>query len=255
MNKLISALVALPLLGSQMGLAQSDAGGPTLGAVEIHMCDYKKGKSAKDLDKAIGRWNEWADESELVPYNAWTLTPVYGSPEYDFDVAWLGAWQHAADMGKALQHWSTGDHKMQAEFDKVVSCNANAVFFTTNFKPLEGDWPKTGVTTFADCNYAEGKGLVDSIKVQSGWAAHLTERGSKAATWGFYPAFGGGAGNASYKVVTAHADFESLGADQNDYTNGGSWEQAEKLAAGKVSCGVPRVYMSTLQRNGGVSAN
>jgi hypothetical protein len=254
MKRILIALCVLPLLWSEVSLAQ-EMETPNLTAVEIYMCNYNKGKGPKDLDRVVDKWNAWADESNYVPYNAWTLTPVFSSPEYGFDVGWLGAWKNGADMGKGLQQWKDGGGAMQAQFDKVLSCDVHSGFTAANFKPQSGDWPPTGVTVFSDCTVAEGKTLEDSIAVHAAWAKHLGERGSKAGMWGFYPSYGGGDIDFNYKIVMSHPDYVSFGADNNDYTNGAGWKKGRELSQGVVSCNMPRVYDSVLRRNGGVDVN
>ncbi len=254
MKKLLIALCAVPLFGSQFSLAQ-DNETPNLGAIELFMCNYNKGKGSKDLDRVVDKWNVWADEANYVPYTAWTLTPVFGSPEYDFDLAWLGAWQNGADMGRGLQQWKDQGGAMQAAFDKVLRCDVHSGFTSANFKPQQGDFPAEGVTVFTDCTIAEGKTLEDSIAVHASWAKHLTERGSKAGMWAFYPSMGGGDIDFDYKIVMGHPDYTSLGADNNDYTNGGGWMKGREISQDTVSCNLPRVYNSVLRRNGGIDPN
>ena len=254
MKRILIALCVLPLFWSGVSLSQNNEA-PNLTAIEIFMCNYNKGKSSKDLDKVVDRWNAWADKTGFVPYTAWTLTPVFSSPEYGFDIGWLGAWQNGADMGKGLQQWMTGGREMQAEFDKVLSCDVHAGYTAGNFKPQQGDWPAQGVTVFTDCSIAEGKTFEDSLAAHTSWAKHLTESGSKAGMWGFYPTMGGGDSDFDYKIVMAHPDYVSLGADNNGYTNGRGWQKARDITQGVVSCNTPRVYHSVLRRNGAINPN
>jgi hypothetical protein len=255
MKKLFVALCTLPLLGSALVAAQ-DESAPNLSAVEIYSCNYNKGKGQKDLDKVVAKWNDWADETGYTPYNAWSLAPVFGCPDYSFDMGWLGAWENGAEMGKGLQQWKKGGGAMQAEFDKVVSCASHVAFTSANLKaPAQSDWPAEGVTAFSDCKIAQGKKLEDAIKVHSGWAKHLTANGSKAGLWMFLPSMGGVDVDYDYKMVVSHPDFVSLGIDNNAYTNGRGWEKERELSQGVVSCGVPRVYNTELLRNGGVKVN
>jgi len=254
MKRILIALCVLPLLWSGVSSAQ-DEETSNLSAIEIFMCNYNKGKGSKDLNRVVDKWNTWADKSNYVPYTAWTLTPVFSSPDYSFDIGWLGAWQNGADMGRGLQQWKDGGGEIQAEFDKVLTCVAHQGFTSANFKPQQGDWPAEGVSVFSDCSISEGKTFEDSIEAHAGWAKHLTESGSKAGMWGFYPSMGGGDTDFDYKIVVAHPDYLSLGADNNDYTNGGGWKKAREIGQGAVSCNSPRVYNSVLRRDGGVNPN
>lgn len=254
MKRILIALCALPFFWSGVSTAQ-EGEAPNVTGVELFMCNYNKGKGPKDLDRVVEKWNAWADEAGMVPYVAWTLTPMFNDPKYAFDVAWLGAWANGADMGKGIQQWKDKGGAMQVEFDKVLTCPGHSAFNAANYKAPQGDWPPTGVTVFTDCTIAEGKTLDDSIAVHGAWARHLADSGSKAGMWAFYPAFGGGDIDFNYKIVMSHSDYESLGADNNSFTNGGGWRKGQELAQGVVSCDVPRVYDSVLRRNGGVDVN
>jgi hypothetical protein len=255
MKKIIATLCTLPLLGAGLCAAQDDSA-PNLSAVEIYSCNYNKGKGEKDLGKVVAKWNNWADETGYAPYNAWSLTSVFNSPDYSFDVGWLGAWENGAQMGKGLQQWKKDGGAMQAEFDKVVNCSSHVAFTSANLKaPAQTDWPTEGVTAFSDCKIAPGKKLEDAIKVHAAWANHLSSEGSKAGLWMFLPSMGSFDTAYDYKIVVSHPDFVSLGIDNNAYTNGRGWEKGRELVQGVVSCGVPRVYNSRLLRNGGVNVN
>jgi hypothetical protein len=251
MKKLLVAVCLTPLLWS--GIAQAQQGDdPSLIAVELYGCNYAEGKGPKDLDKVVGKWNKWSDANSRVPYNAWTLTPMFRTGEQTLDVGWLGVWQNGADMGRGTQEW-LGQTGMQAEFDSVIPCNSHGAYTTANVKPPGKNWPTpSGVTVFADCTVAEGKNLEDAMAVHNAWAQHLTSKGSTASMWIFFPAFGGNDVTGDYKVVNGYDDYTAWGKDYNDYTNGGGWRKARELMAGVLSCDSPRVYTTTLRRSGGV---
>ena len=226
---------------------------PNLGAVELYLCNYNKGKGSKDLDRAVDKWNKWTDENSKFSYSAWTLTAQFNSPSYTFDIAWLGAYQNGAEFGAGTQEFQDTGGAMQAEFDKALTCAEHTAVTTLNFKPPHAGWPSpTAVTAFSDCTLAEGKRLEDVLEVHRAWASHLTEKGSKAGMWAFFPAYGGD-NDFDYKIVTTYPDYTAMGMDNNDYTNGGGWMKARELTEGVVNCDTPRVYDTVLRRDGGVN--
>ncbi|MFT6955709.1 MAG: hypothetical protein ACJAYC_000710 [Halieaceae bacterium] len=99
--------------------------------------------------------------------------------------------------------------------------------------------PNVGAVELYTCNYAD----------------HLTSRGSNAALWVFLPAFGAADVDGHYKPVSGYESYEEWGNDHSDYTNGGGWMKSRELMADVLACDTPRVYGTTLVRNGGVSAN
>jgi hypothetical protein len=259
-SRLFSAAMLLtPAIFCNPSLAQEEAP-PNVGAVEIYMCSYAEGKGAADLGKVVNKWNGWMDKNVATPYSAWTLTPVITGSYFEADIGWLGAYQNGSDMGKVTQSWISEGGDLQAAFDSVIPCDNHSVYSSVNYKAPEGEgWPgengSSSVTVFSDCTVAEGKTLEDIHAVHTAWAEHLTARGSKAGFWTFLPAYGADTINGHYKVVVGYPSYEDWGNDHNDYTNGGGWRKGRELSEGVIQCDSPRVYHTTLRRNGGVTAN
>ncbi len=252
----IAALAALPMLGSTTALAQEDTP-PRFVPVEVFGCNYLKGKSYKDLQRVIDKWNKWMDENGTAAYTAWTLVPHYyaNNDDYAMDVGWIGAWADGAAMGDGEQQTVFGNGAaMNAEFFKVLECPMHSSHASTNVKaPM--DWPTaTSVTVFSDCTLAEGKTGLDGLAMEKEWGAHLAATGSKAGSWVWYPGWGLGDIEYDYKRVVGHADYHSVGADFESFTNGQGYVKGAEIFAGNVSCNSPRVYNTRLVRDGGIPA-
>jgi hypothetical protein len=112
----IAAITTLPLLWSNAALAQ-EADPPRAVPVEVFACNYLKGKSYKDLQRVIDKWNKWMDENGAAAYTAWTLVPEFtNGGTYKMDVGWVGAWADGAGLGQA----SVGD-RIESRFLDMVS--------------------------------------------------------------------------------------------------------------------------------------
>jgi len=253
-------VVALPLLFS-VGLSQAqDQQNPKFVPIEMYTCQYNKGKGSKDLQRVVDKWNKWTDENDSTPYTAWLLTPFIFDSSNNFDVGWIGAWPDGNAMGTSLATWLEKGGNLQGEFDRVIDCSSHATAASVMIKPPGGDWPgETGMTVFADCNIAEGKTVQDAMAAHNEWVKHLNDNGSKAGLWVFWPGFGsnekgddiGPSGiSYDYKIVGAHPDMRSIGADWESFTNGGGWRKAQELTNGVLQCDSPRVYSSKNIRNG-----
>jgi hypothetical protein len=251
----IGAIAALPLLWSNTATAQ-EADAPRFVPVEVFSCNYVKGKSYKDLQRVIDKWNKWMDENGAAAYTAWTITPDFSSGgKYEMDVGWVGAWADGKAMGASQQKSVFGDGAaMIAEFSNVVDCPMHSSSASVNIKEPMG-WPsKTSVTIFSDCKVAEGKTVVDAFAMEQAWSEQMSASGSKAGTWLWYPGWGLGDIDYDYKRVIGHPDYPSTGADFESFTNGRGYEKAAGIFAGSVSCDSPRVYSTHLVRDGGVPA-
>lgn len=263
MNRIIKTVIpalVLPLLLSAGLSSAQQAEAPRFVPVEIYICEYNKGKSGKDLQRVIDKWNKWADEKDKIPYSAWLLTPFFFDSANNFDVGWMGAWPDGNAMGASLHNWMTDSGNLSDDFDKVIDCGGHSNFASTNIRPPGGDWPgERGLAVFSDCNVAEGKTIPDALAVHRAWAKHLDSIGSKAGMWVFFPGFGtnernddddSAAPGYDYKIVASHPDMKSVGAYWENYTNGGGYMKGMELGAGVLTCDSPRIYDSRTIRNG-----
>lgn len=225
------------------------ASGPNFAPIEIFACDFNKGKGRADLDKVIVSWNKWMDETGKEPYSAWIYTADYNSPEYSFDVAWLGAWPDGNAMGRLHDTYMTSGGAMAKEFDKVVSCAAHSNWVSMQIREGASEDGKTSVLQFRDCTLGEGSNMPAAMEAVRNMATYQAERGSEASQWVFFPAFGGDT-DYNFKMVVAHPNYAALGADYERYTNGGGFMKAAEIIGDKFDCGNTRVYRSTKVRSG-----
>ena len=249
MKTIISSVLTgcLCLAVSGSAVAQEDSA--LIIPVELFTCNYNDGKGAADLDKAVAKWSEWADKNGTEGYSAWTLTPYYYGPDQTFDVIWMGAAKDAITMGKGQDAYMNEDAGIRAGFADVLSCNAHVNYASFNHKALPDDTtPGNSVLTFSDCNYKEGA-TFDALNAAMGeWSQHLSDGGSKAAIFHWYPAYGGGSEEYDFKWLEAHQSFAELGADYERYGNGLGYETNRKLFRDLIECDGSRAYVAQNRR-------
>jgi len=249
MKTLISSFLAgcLFLTASSNVVAQDD--GMLMIPVELFTCNYNDQKGPGDLDKVIAKWNKWADKSGVDDYAAWTLTPFYFSAEQEFDVIWLGAGKDAVALGKAQDSYLAEDDGLHAAFNEVLSCDAHMNYASINFKAApKGATPANSVLTFSDCKFQEGATFEALGAAMGQWSQHLTDGGSNAAIFHWYPAYGGGQEEFSFKWLEAHKNFAELGADYERYGNGRGFETYGRLFNHLISCDSSRAYIAQSRR-------
>lgn len=242
---LLFAIFFTGITSAQEGAAE----GPNFAPIEIFGCDFKKGKSQADLDKVIVSWNKWMDETGKEPYSAWIYTPDYNSSAYSFDVAWLGAWPDGNAMGRLHDKYMNSGGDIAKEFDKVVACGAHTNWVSMPIRQGASEDGKTSVLQFRDCTLGEGSNMPAAMEAVRDINAFQAEQGSAASQWAFFPAFGGNT-DYDFKMVTAHTNYASLGADYERYTNGRGFMKAAEIVGDKFECGNTRVYRSTKIRSG-----
>ena len=210
---------------------------------------YNEGKGPGDLDKIIARWNAWADKSGIDDYAAWTLTPYYYGPDQEFDVLWLGAGKDAVALGKAQDAYLGEDSGLRAGFNEVLTCDAHVNYASLNFKaPPKGETPNNSVLTFSDCKYKEGARFTDLNAAMDMWAQHKEGEGSKSGIWHWYPIYGGGGEEFSFKWLESFKNFAELGADYESYGNGGGYKTNGKLFNSLIDCDSSRAYIAQSRR-------
>ena len=255
MKKLMTALVAGSLaLSAGAVLADSHEGEaeePNVAApVETFACRYNEGKGPADLDKAVNKFNAWADKNGIEDYSAWTLVPYYFSPNQEFDVLWLGASPKARTLGRIQDTWLATGGKEQEAFNDVISCDGHGSMAALQMKaPPERDDPSRLVVTFSDCNISEGATFDDLYNPLMEWGKYMGEHGSKAGMWVFFSAYGGGGEEFDFKWVSAHQNLEDMGADWDHYSESG-WQKGNELFVGKLECDSSRAYIATTRRMG-----
>jgi hypothetical protein len=235
------------LAGSGTVAAQDD--GMLVIPVELFSCSYKDRKGPDDLDKVIDKWNAWADKNGLDDYAAWTLTPYYYGPDQDFDVIWMGAGKDAVALGKAQDDYNAENNGLHEDFDEVLSCDSHSNFASINFKaPPEGDTPANSVLTFSDCKYKDGVSFAALGAAMDDWSQHLADTGSKAGIWHWYPVYGGGGAEFSFKWLEAFENLADLGADYESFGNGGGFVTNGRLFNHLISCDSSRAYLAKSRR-------
>jgi hypothetical protein len=247
---LISSFVTglLVLAGPTTILAQDD--GIHVIPVELFTCSYNDGKGSGDLDKVIDKWNAWADKNAIDDYAAWTLTPYYFGPDQDFDVIWLGAGKDAVALGKAQDSYIAETDGLHAAFNEVLSCDAHSNFASINYKALpEGPTPVNSVLTFSDCSYKDGATFASLGAAMKEWSKYLSDAGSEAAIFHWYPMYGGGDEDYSFKWLEAYENLAGLGADYEIFGNGGGYVNSGRLMGHLVSCDSTRAYLVKSRRS------
>ena len=237
----------LILTGSSTVSAQDNA--MRVIPVELFTCKYNDQKGPDDLDKVIDKWSAWADKKGVDDYAAWTLTPYYFGPDQEFDVIWLGAGKDAIALGNAQDAYLAEDAGLHAGFEEVLTCDAHVNYASLNFKvPPEGATSGDSVLTFSDCKYKKGASF-SALKASMGeWAKHLSDEGSTTGIWHWYPVYGGGGEEFSFKWLEGFKNFAELGADYERYGNGGGVATSGRLFGHLLDCDSARAYLAQSRR-------
>jgi hypothetical protein len=245
------SIILLSSLFSSVAGAQDEAAetGLVFTPIEIFICNYKKGKGPEHLDKVIADWNKWMDDTGAEPYSAWIYTSFYNSPDYDFDVAWLGVWPDGKSMGKGTDQWLADGGEQADAFAKVMTCPLHANFASTELRGGPSENADSAVLEFSDCKFKEDAKFADAMSAASDWNAYMTAQGSVGSEWFFFPVYGSDP-EWHFKQVNAYPNHAELGADYDRYGNGAGYVKAQELHGDTYTCGVSRIYNSKRVRAG-----
>ncbi len=239
-----TAVVSLFATSATFAQVSEDGMGKVI-PVELFACDFLDGKGPEDLNAVIAQWTEFMDDRKTDSYAAWLLTPYYYGMEQDFDVIWMGASTDGNAMGQGTHDWLTEGGEVAGGFAEVINCRAHIGLASAMYKsPPQNETPESSIITMMDCNMNEGTRYSDVRSAELEWAKYMTENGSEAGTWHWFPVFGGGDQDYDYKIVNAYRDFKLLGADWEQSANGGGREAANELFGDLDECDDARVYVA-----------
>lgn len=208
---------------------------------EYFACKFDDGKDFDDLNKWIGKWNKWMNDSELSGYQGNVLTPLYRSPNDHHDFVWVGITDNAETMfNERSEYIKSG---LQASWP-AKSCPAA---FTARQYLFENpkDWQMNYdefVAIFRDCNMQDDKSFED---VYSARQKNLTEL--RAHEFNHHsriviPGAGVPAGIGAYDfmMLSAHASLKDWGINSDKVE---SFRGTLTTTSDVYSCGKPRAFV------------
>ena len=219
--------------------------------VELFVCAYNERKGPADLERWVAKWSTWADRNNITDYAAWTLTPYYygTGPNQGIDVIWMGAGKDAVALGKVQDTWLATNNGLADEVAEIMTCRIHNNYASDNFKaPPNNATPGDSVITFSDCNYKEGAVFPAVRAAMAEWSQYLTDAGSTAGIWHWYPAYGGGGESLDFKRIQAYENLAHLGADYERFGNGGGYATWGKLLGHMIDCDSSRAYLAKSRR-------
>ena len=184
--KLLSAII----LASFLSVMNADDHRPTTFAMEALQCNFQEGKDMDDAMKVISEWKVLANKNFTVPYNAWTLTPLYTSEtDFPYAFAWMGFTQNMTDMGTMQDTFQEVGQKTFAKWQKATDCAGQSLF-----RVVEARAPKyaftegqVGYMSISSCSFKEGKSGSDLAESDKAWNAYNDKNGHEGGVYRWWP--------------------------------------------------------------------
>jgi hypothetical protein len=254
MNKVLLSMAVIVLsgaLGVGTASAQDDEGPPNFSPLELFVCSYRDGQDQGDFDNAMDEMRDWMEENDGAPYSAWRLNPFITGGNFDADFIYLGSWPDGSTMGKDnAAYFATGADAIEA-WDEAVECGVSVMYASHNVKePPPNVDAGEFVLTVSDCKVAEGRKTGDAIAAMRSWGDYRAANGSLGGQWLWFPAYGGGAVDYTFKLVYGFSGLESFGNYWSWYVDNQGYLTWGDMTGGLVSCDVDRAYIGDTLING-----
>ena len=235
---LTAVIVAVFSIGATVAHAQK----PALKAapVDFRACTFRDGKGMKDLEKVAEKFRAYANQHDFN-YAAWTLVPQY-QRAVPYDVGWLGSWPSNEAFGVSMEKWRNTGTGLAEDFDAVMDCSGWHELAMWVPVTASGSTPEAGVLMISRCTLNEGKTSRDALNAHVEFGNYMRGLGSMAQSWLFYPTLGTGAIDFDYYHAIAFYRYSDMGAAMELYTNGGGYQQAEKVLHPVSDCEAPVVF-------------
>ena len=207
--------------------------------VDVRMCNFREGKSMKDLDKFTAKFREYANKNNAA-YSAWTLTPQYQT-DLDYDVIWMGAWPSAESFGTSIEQWNAEGNQIAALFIDALECDGHMMYASLPINAAKGT-PEDGLWMAWQCT------LNDGVTIADAYAAHLDAglvmkgMGSLGLSWFFQPMLGAGTIDYDYTHVVAFYRYSDLGATMEMMLNNKGLVEQQKILSKVSSCRTANVF-------------
>jgi len=240
-NKVLSAILAALLVAvswAPSALAQ-DVSKISRTPVDVRMCNFREGKSMKDLDKFTAKFREYANKNN-AEYSAWTLAPQYQT-DLDYDVIWMGAWPSAESFGTSIEQWNAEGNQIAALFIDALECDGHMMYASLPINAAKGT-PEDGLWMSWQCT------LNDGVTIADAYAAHLDAgnvmkgMGSLGLSWFFRPMLGAGSIDYDYTHVVAFYRYSDLGATMEMFLNNKGQVEQQKILSKVSSCRTANVF-------------
>jgi hypothetical protein len=240
----IAATTAYCVLLSGMSTAFAQGGPPQFNAIELWACNYRAGKDAEDFDDAL---EGVAEASSGTDYSSWVLNPYLVGPNMPFDVIYLGAWPSGAAMGSGMAAYlANGGDDADEAWNEAVDCPASTLFAGYEIEPLPESGDDDGDGTFllsvADCKVGHGVSNGQALAALERFNSYAVANGSTVPTFAWFPVFGPGEAEYSFKLAQAFGGPEDLGNTFQWSVDNAAYNVNDELTGGIVDCDIPRLY-------------
>jgi hypothetical protein len=224
--------------GAPLALAQ-DVSKIKASPVDVRMCNFREGKSMKDLDKFTAKFRAYANKNN-AEYSAWTLTPQYQT-DLGYDVIWMGAWPSAESFGTSIEQWNAEGGQIIGLFQEALECDGHMMYASLPINAAKGT-PEDGLWMAWQCTLNDGVTMADAYAAHLDAGSVMKSMGSLGLSWLFQPMLGAGHIDYDYTHVVAFYRYSDLGATMEMFLNKKGRIEQQKILSKVSSCRTPNLF-------------
>lgn len=242
---LLAAVTAVfTLFAGASAVFAQDGGPPQFRPVEMWVCNYKEDKDSDDFDDAMEKLVESEGEQN---YAAWTLNPYFVNPAQDFDLIFLGAWPSGTAMGEAYTNYFANGSDASEAWEEAVDCPASIMYASYEIQPVPesadgADGDGTFILSVADCKVGHAVTNGQALGALERFNDYAVANGLTVATFAWFPVWGSGETEFTFKLAQAFANVQHLGDTFQWFVDTAAYNVNDQMTAGVVSCDAPRIY-------------
>ena len=222
---------ALTLL-SGVAFADDHLQVPEYGGVETFACDFNEGKDMDDLLKASKKWDKWFDKNSSVGYTGLVLTPYYYD-SLDADVYWVGFSSSLEEQAVAQTEFLATD--LPQDFYDVYTCKSHAQLAWVRVRDEVGS-SEDGVVDFSACTMLPDATQEAMSTADRKMNRFLTEIGSTARIYRWYPMQGGEANGVDFYQASWSSSLQEKGANADKFVRAGGPRMQASVYGELLSC-------------------
>jgi hypothetical protein len=243
MRRLIMAALAATLTFATLtSTSHAQPANPEFRPLEMWVCSFRDRKDQGDMDRV---YEMIRDNSGDEAYSAWQLNPyMTGSLGQNMDFIYLGAWESNTAMGAGLEDAMQNHPEIDEAWEEVVQCQG-LMFASLRIQANPDGGDGNFMLAISDCKTTEGVGNGQALGAIRRFNDYRVANGQTLGTFAWFPVYGGGDADFSFKLATAYAGPRALG-DAGQWTvDNAAYRTRSSINDGIVDCDESRLYTGT----------
>lgn len=177
-------------------------------------------------------------------YAARRLFPYFTGPEQNFDFLYLGAWANGTSMGRDMALYAENGGDAEEAWDDAADCSASIMYGSYEIQALStiADGGGEFMVAISDCTVGHALSGGQALGALERFNAYRVANGMEIPTFAWFPVFGPGGGDFTFKLAQVYAGPQHCGDAFQWAVDNQSYVVQGNMMDGVLSCDLPRLY-------------